>query len=438
MMTSLGEIRVELYEDKPVTVGNFLAYMNAGRYTGSFAHRLMPGFVLQGGGYTMQGTTITPVPTFAQIVNEYSVGQTRSNVLGTIAMAKLGGDPNSATSQWFFNLGNNSANLDTQNGGFTVFGQVVAGLNVLTLFNTTFNQSSVGGRGVYNASAPLGSAFSDLPLLAGSLNVSNFIYTNWSVVTATAYWKGGTGAQWNQSSNFATSRTANYSLTSPVNATTDVVFNADGAGNFASTTLGANQSIRTLTLSAPSAVGIGGAHTLTITPGAPTSGITVPAGAPGAVTHTISSSLALGAAQTWTVADARTLVVGGNVSGNFALTKAGAGVLDLNGTQAYSTLTAAAGTTNVNGAFVPPSGTASVAVSAGAKLKFGTVSQTLGSLSIGAGATVVFSSGVATGAFDGGEKGAGIGRAATVPEPGSAGLLLAGALGVFGRRRRQR
>jgi cyclophilin family peptidyl-prolyl cis-trans isomerase len=181
LTTPLGEIRVELYEDKPVTVANFLAYINAGRYGNSFAHRLVPGFVLQGGGFTLQGNSVTPVTTFAPIVNEYGVGQTRSNILGTIAMAKLGGDPNSATSQWFFNLGDNSANLDTQNGGFTVFGDVVAGLDVLTLFNTTFNQAATGGRGVYNASGALGSGFQSMPLLAGALTTGNLIHTEWSV-----------------------------------------------------------------------------------------------------------------------------------------------------------------------------------------------------------------------------------------------------------------
>ena len=443
--TLLGEIRVELYEDKPVTVGNFLAYMNAGRFTGSFAHRLVPGFVLQGGGFTLQGNSITPVTTFPQIINEYGAGQTRSNVLGTIAMAKLAGNPDSATSQWFFNLGNNntnynnSANLDSQNGGFTVFGHVVAGLDVLTLFNTTFNQQATGGRGVYDATNFLGSAFDTLPLYAGSLALNNFVYTTWSIVTATAYWQGGMGTQWNQPANFATSRTANYSATSPVNDTTDVVFNADGAANFANTTLGANQSIRSLMLRATSAVGIGGGHTLTITPDAPTAGITVTAAAPGALTHVISSGVVLGATQTWTVAAAdRTLVVDGNVSGNFALTKAGNGVLNLNGTQAYATLTAAAGTTNVNGAFVPPVGTASVAVSAGARLKFGSVSQTLGALTIGPGATVAFTSGAAVGAFSGSGKDGVVGGSAAVPEPGTAGLLLLGGLGLLSRRRRGR
>ncbi len=180
--TPLGRIVLDLYEDKPVTVENFLAYIDSGRYENSFAHRLVPGFVLQGGGFTLQGSSVTSVPTYPPIVNEYNVGQIRSNVLGTIAMAKLGGDPNSATSQWFLNLADNSANLDNQNGGFTVFGNVVEGMDVLQLFNTTFNQSATGGRGVYDATSALGADFGNLPLLAGSLTTNNLIYTGWTVV----------------------------------------------------------------------------------------------------------------------------------------------------------------------------------------------------------------------------------------------------------------
>jgi cyclophilin family peptidyl-prolyl cis-trans isomerase len=437
VVTPLGEIRVELFEDKPITVENFLAYLSDGRYQDSIAHRLVRGFVLQGGGYTLPGgPPIISVPTYPQIVNEFGVGQFRSNVFGTIAMAKLSGNPDSATSQWFFNLGDNSADLDFQNGGFTVFGQVVAGLDVLTLFNTTFNQGFFGGPGVYNASSTLGSAFGTLPLLAGSLNPNNFIYTDWSIVTQTAYWKGGTDGQWTHPANFGTSRTANYTFTNPVNATTDVVFNADAAANFANTVLGGDQTIRTLTLSADSAVGIGGAHTLTIIPGAPGVGITVPAGAPGPLTHAIGSAVVLGAAQTWTVSAAdHTLVVSGPVGGAFPLTKAGSGVLNLDGSQTYATLTASGGTTNING---PLSPSATVAVSPGAVVRFGTVSQTLDALTVGAGATVVFSSGTATGAFGGGEKGGTFGGAGAVPEPGTFGLLLAGALGILGRRQRRR
>lgn len=123
MQTSLGAIYVEMYDDiAPLTVANFLAYAASGAYANSFIHRNVPGFIIQGGGFVWDAA-LGPVAITqrAPVVNEFK----RSNLRGTIAMAKLGGDPNSATSQWFINLGNNAANLDSQNGGFTVFGQVI-------------------------------------------------------------------------------------------------------------------------------------------------------------------------------------------------------------------------------------------------------------------------------------------------------------------------
>lgn len=121
--TVMGDFYVQLYDTvTPITVGNFLNYVNSGRYANSFFHRLSPGFVLQGGGFTYDGT-IASVSSFGPIQNEFD--PLRSNLRGTLAMAKLGGDPDSATSQFFVNLGDNSANLDTQNGGFTVFGEVM-------------------------------------------------------------------------------------------------------------------------------------------------------------------------------------------------------------------------------------------------------------------------------------------------------------------------
>jgi len=121
--TNLGDISVQLYPDvAPQTVANFLHYVSTGAYNNSFIHRSVPGFIFQGGGYQVQsGPTITVIPVYAPVVNEFHLSNTR----GTIAMAKLGGDPNSATSQWFFNESDsNAANLDNQNGGFTVFGKV--------------------------------------------------------------------------------------------------------------------------------------------------------------------------------------------------------------------------------------------------------------------------------------------------------------------------
>jgi cyclophilin family peptidyl-prolyl cis-trans isomerase len=129
MQTDLGAIDIELFDTvAPQTVANFMNYVNDGDYEGTFFHRSDPGFVVQGGGFianTPVGSILTDgaslIPVDPPVMNEFNL----SNVRGTIAMAKVGDDPDSATSQWFFNLADNSANLDNQNGGFTVFAQVL-------------------------------------------------------------------------------------------------------------------------------------------------------------------------------------------------------------------------------------------------------------------------------------------------------------------------
>jgi len=119
--TDCGDIQVTLYDDTaPVTVANFLSYVNNGDYDNTFFHRSVVGFILQGGGFEVITNVITQIPQMDPIANEFGA----SNIRGTLAMAKLSGDPDSATSQWFINLADNSTNLDNQNGGFTVFGQV--------------------------------------------------------------------------------------------------------------------------------------------------------------------------------------------------------------------------------------------------------------------------------------------------------------------------
>ena len=155
--TPLGDMLVRLCDaDKPVTVQNFLRYVESGAYQDMLMHRWVAGFVLQGGGfYTANrfatNANISAVPNFGAITNEYGIGRTFSNLYGTLAMARVGGLTNSASSQWFFNLVDN-AFLDTVDGGFTVFGQVVLGTNVLNRFNNT---SVTNGIFPLNIGAPL-------------------------------------------------------------------------------------------------------------------------------------------------------------------------------------------------------------------------------------------------------------------------------------------
>lgn len=170
--TSFGDFTLELFDDvAPVTVRNFLNYVERGAYNGTYFHRLDAGFVLQGGGYRIV-PFVGPiqVPADPPIVNEYNVSNTR----GTVAMAKFGGDPNSATTEWFVNLADNSANLNTQNGGFTVFGRVLGdGMNVMD----AINQLPVYALGSVQTQIPLHSDDG-----TSALTADNFVTMNAEVV----------------------------------------------------------------------------------------------------------------------------------------------------------------------------------------------------------------------------------------------------------------
>ena len=148
--TSLGNIQINLFDEAtPQNVDNFLGYVNAGAYQNNVVHRSVPGFIIQMGGFEY-ANSFPPeaISTGAGVTNEPEL----SNLRGTVAMAKLSGDPDSATSQFFINLSNNASNLDVQNSGFTVIGQVIG-----------------NGMEVADALAALprfnyGGAFTDLPL----------------------------------------------------------------------------------------------------------------------------------------------------------------------------------------------------------------------------------------------------------------------------------
>jgi len=127
MDTSMGAIKIEVFADKaPITAKNFLSYVNAGFFNSTIFHRVVPGFVIQGGGYS---EAMAPRPTMPPIRNESKNGL--KNVRGTLSMARYD-DPNSATSQFFINLSNNT-NLDPAGPGFgyAVFGKVIEGMDVV-------------------------------------------------------------------------------------------------------------------------------------------------------------------------------------------------------------------------------------------------------------------------------------------------------------------
>lgn len=151
----------------PLTVENFITYVEDGDYEDTIIHRSVPGFIIQGGGFTVNNLAavvntnpslaVSAVPPDPSVQNEFSAK--RSNIRGTIAMAKLSGDPNSATSQWFFNLDDNSENLDTQNGGFTVFGEVLSETD-LAVLDAIAAIPDFNGTSFFNQSA-----FTDIPLI---------------------------------------------------------------------------------------------------------------------------------------------------------------------------------------------------------------------------------------------------------------------------------
>jgi cyclophilin family peptidyl-prolyl cis-trans isomerase len=173
----LGDIDVELYDtDKPVTVQNFFRYIQTGTYTNNmFFHRWVPGFVIQGGAfYTAERHTtnavVRSIESYPPITNEYSVGRIFSNTYGTLAMARVSGDTNSANSEWFFNLTNN-AFLDTTDGGFTVFGHLVGGTNVLNRFS-----QATTNNGIYILN--IGSPLDELPVLAKEATYEDLVYVD--------------------------------------------------------------------------------------------------------------------------------------------------------------------------------------------------------------------------------------------------------------------
>ncbi len=168
--TSLGDIDVLMdTTNAPKTVANFLSYVNGGDYTNSIFHRSVPGFIIQGGGYYISNGQLLEITAQPPVVNEYK----DSNVRGTIAMAKTANNVNSATDEWFFNLIDNSSNLNNQDGGFTAFGTIIDNQGLAVM-------DAIAALQTVDASGSFGSAFTNLPVInySGNLTTDNLVYVD--------------------------------------------------------------------------------------------------------------------------------------------------------------------------------------------------------------------------------------------------------------------
>ena len=150
METDKGTAIIELYPDKaPDTVSNFLRYVEAGKYDGTIFHRVIKGFMNQGGGFDHE---YKKVETFTPIKNEADNGLENSR--GTIAMARTS-DPNSATNQFFINTVDNTnlnhTNKTVRGWGYCVFGKVVEGMDVMDRISLV----KTGAAGPFPSDAPV-------------------------------------------------------------------------------------------------------------------------------------------------------------------------------------------------------------------------------------------------------------------------------------------
>lgn len=154
--TSMGPIKVELLEDKaPITVKNFLDYIDKKQYDGTIFHRVMDGFMIQGGGFEPDGKNMKEKETGKPIKNE--AGNGLSNLRGTLAMARTN-DPDSATAQFFINVVNNNRSLDRSpntGAGYAVFGRVVDGMDVVDKIKGVKTGAKLDGRSQPHQNVPV-------------------------------------------------------------------------------------------------------------------------------------------------------------------------------------------------------------------------------------------------------------------------------------------
>jgi cyclophilin family peptidyl-prolyl cis-trans isomerase len=205
--TNFGPIDIQLYDlDTPETVANFLSYVNSDRFVDTIFHRSVKNFVIQAGGFVFSEDTgsVDEIVTDPPVVNEPGISNTR----GTIAMAKLGDQPDSATSQFFFNLSDsNASNLDNQNGGFTVFGEVIGdGMSVVDEIAAIPTQNQAQSNG----------AFNEIPLV--DYNGDNFpidaVRDNFAIVNSVTVQSTGGGGGGAEGLSFSVVNNTNTALVS--------------------------------------------------------------------------------------------------------------------------------------------------------------------------------------------------------------------------------
>ena len=129
LRTTMGDITIQLYDDMPITSGNFGTLVEGGVYDGTTFHRVVHDFVIQGGDASVKGISVATIPD--ELPNKHS------NIRGSVAMAKTSA-PNSATSQFYINLKDN-LNLDSN---YSVFGTVITGMNVVDAIGNVSTDSN--------------------------------------------------------------------------------------------------------------------------------------------------------------------------------------------------------------------------------------------------------------------------------------------------------
>jgi peptidyl-prolyl cis-trans isomerase A (cyclophilin A) len=147
VVTSLGNFTIELNAERaPLTVANFLAYVDKGHYTNTIFHRVVANFVIQGGGFTVD---YTPKPADVKVVNESGNGL--SNIRGTVGLARTQ-DPHGGNAQFYVNLNDNAALDPNQTRwGYAVFGRVTSGMDVVDRIGNV----ATGAHGAIKEETPL-------------------------------------------------------------------------------------------------------------------------------------------------------------------------------------------------------------------------------------------------------------------------------------------